>query len=164
VNKGLAKLAGEVCDGFQVHPFHSVRYLREVILPAIQEGAEKKRREMKDITVSVTAFVATDSEEENFARTQLAFYASTPSYRTVMDLHGWRTAAEKLSALAVRGEWAEMPRLVTDEMLNEFCLMTNEASFISALKDKYIGIANRLTLYNPFVPGERDELWKKLIH
>src|SRR5262249_54002341 len=31
VNTGLARLAGEVCDGFQVHPYHSAAYLREVI-------------------------------------------------------------------------------------------------------------------------------------
>src|SRR5512145_1037493 len=28
VNTGLAKLAGEVCEGFHAHPFHSVRYLK----------------------------------------------------------------------------------------------------------------------------------------
>jgi probable F420-dependent oxidoreductase len=44
VNTSLAKLAGELCEGFHVHPFHSVRYLREVILPAIEEGAEKEGR------------------------------------------------------------------------------------------------------------------------
>jgi probable F420-dependent oxidoreductase len=164
VNTGLARLAGEICDGFQVHPFHSPRYLREVILPAIQSGADKEGRQMKDITVSVTAFTATDPKEEDYARSLLAFYASTPSYRAVMDLHGWGTVAEKLSAHAARGEWAKMPMLITDEMLNEFCLMTHEAGFGQALKDRYKGIADRLTIYHPFVPGERDERWKKLIH
>ena len=135
-----------------------------MILPAIQEGAGKEGRQMKDISVSVTAFTATDPEEEIFARTQLAFYASTPSYRPVMDLHGWVTTAEKLSAHAARGEWDEMPVLITDEMLNEFCLTTNEAGFVSALKDKYHGMADRLTVYNPFVPGRRVEFWKQLIH
>src|SRR5512139_2918360 len=42
VNTGLARLAGEVCDGFHVHPFHSAKYLREVILPAMEEGTKKK--------------------------------------------------------------------------------------------------------------------------
>lgn len=164
VNTGLARLAGEICDGFQVHPFHSPRYLREVILPAIQAGANKKGRQMKDITVSVTAFAAADPQEEEFARSQLAFYASTPSYRPVMDLHGWGATAERLSAHAARGEWAEMPKLITDEMLNEFCLMTTEANLASALKDRYGNIAGRLMVYKPFIPGERDEFWKKLIH
>lgn len=167
VNTGLAKLAGELCEGFHVHPFHSVRYLKEVIIPAIEEGANKERRKRKDIAVSVTAFVATTPEEMNFARAQISFYASTPSYRPVMDLHGWSGVAEKLSAHAAKGEWTEMPMLITDEMLSEFCLVTDGPSSGSGLADglmkRYDDIANRLTLYTPFVPGERDEWWKRLV-
>jgi len=171
VNTGLAHLAGELCEGFHAHPFHSPRYLKEVILPAIEDGATKGGRKTlaphasaggKDVSVSVTAFVATTPEEMNFARAQIAFYASTPSYRAVMSLHGWDGVAEKLSVHASRGEWTEMPMLITDEMLNEFSLITNEADLPSELKKRYDGIADRLTLYTPFVPGERDEWWKKL--
>lgn len=162
VNTGLAKLAGELCEGFHAHPFNSPRYLQEVILPAIEEGAKKTNRKREDVMVSVTAFVATSSAEENFARAQISFYASTPSYRAVMDFHGWGATAEKLSAHAAKGEWAEMPMLITEEMLNEFCLVTKPENLVSDLKKRYDGIADRLTLYSPFVPGERDEFWKKL--
>jgi probable F420-dependent oxidoreductase len=163
VNTGLAKLAGELCDGFHVHPFHSVRYVREVILPAIEEGARKERRERKEVAVSVTAFVATAPEEMNFARAQIAFYASTPSYRSVMDLHGWAGVAEKLSGYAAKSEWSEMPMLITDEMLSEFCLVAEEDKLADELKKRYEGIAERLTLYTAFVPGEKDEWWRKMI-
>src|SRR5512146_1166151 len=44
VNEGLARLAGEMCEGFHVHPFHSTRYLREIILPAIEVGLSKQGR------------------------------------------------------------------------------------------------------------------------
>jgi len=162
VNRGLAKLAGELCEGFHVHPFHSQRYLREVILPAIEEGTKKESRKRKDIMVSVTAFTATTPEETNRARVEIAFYASTPSYRPVMDLHGWAGVAEKLSAHASRGEWSEMPMLITDEMLAEFCAVTDEAKLAAELKRRYAGVADRLTLYTPFVPGERDERWRDL--
>jgi probable F420-dependent oxidoreductase len=162
VNTGLARLAGEVCDGFHAHPFHSLRYLKEVILPAVEEGVKKGKRKTKDVVVSVTAFAATSPEEMNFARAQIAFYASTPSYRAVMELHGWGEVAEKLSGHASRGEWAEMPMLITDEMLKGFCLVADEAELASALKERYSGIADRLTLYSPFAPGEREEFWKKL--
>jgi alkanesulfonate monooxygenase SsuD/methylene tetrahydromethanopterin reductase-like flavin-dependent oxidoreductase (luciferase family) len=135
VNTGLAKLAGELSEGFHAHPFHSVRYLREVILPAIEEGASKERRKRKDISVSVTAFVASTPEEMNFARAQVSFYASTPSYRPVMDLHGWSGVAETLSAHAAKGEWAEMPMLITDEMLSEFCLVTEEDKLADELRN-----------------------------
>jgi len=163
VNTGLAKLAGELCDGFHAHPFHSVKYLKEIILPAIEDGATKERRKMEDVSVLVNAFVATTLEEMNFSRAQISFYASTPSYRPVMDLHGWASVAEKLSAHAARGEWTEMPMLITDEMLGEFCLVTNEENLASELKKRYDGIADRLAIYTPFVPGEKDEWWGKLV-
>ena len=162
VNTGLAKLAGELCEGFHVHPFHSMRYLKEVMLPAIEEGTNKTNRKRQDVAVSVTTFIATTPEEMNFARAQVSFYASTPSYRPVMDLHGWVDVAEKLSAHAAKGEWTEMPLLITDEMLNEFCLVTDEDKLADELKKRYEGIADRLTLYTSFMPGERDAWWKRL--
>ncbi|HET9907864.1 MAG TPA: TIGR03617 family F420-dependent LLM class oxidoreductase [Anaerolineales bacterium] len=162
VNTGLARLAGELCEGFHVHPFHSTRYLKEVILPGIQEGAQKAGRDRSDVSISVTAFAASSSEEINFARAQISFYASTPSYRPVMDLHGWGSVAEKLSTHASRGEWAEMPMLIADEILSEFCLMTSEDKLADELKKRYIGLADRLALYTPFVPGEKDKWWKGL--
>ena len=54
VNTGLAKLAGEMCEGFHAHPFNSPRYMNEVILPAIEEGLQKEGRKRKDISVSMT--------------------------------------------------------------------------------------------------------------
>jgi hypothetical protein len=79
-----------------------------------------------------------------------------------MNLHGWGDVAEKLSAHAARGEWAEMPMLITDEMLAEFCLVTEEAKLADELKKRYDGIADRLTVYTAFVPGERDNWWREL--
>jgi len=131
------------------------------MLPAMQEGAKKTNRSREDVSVSITAFVATTPEEMNLARAQISFYASTPSYRPVMDLHGWTGVAEKLSAYAARGEWTEMPMLITDEILSEFCLLADEENLVSKLKKRYEGIADRLTLYAPFAPGEKDEWWSK---
>jgi len=163
VNTGLARLAGETCDGFHAHPFNSPRYLREVLLPAIEEGLGKAGRRREDISVSVTAFVATTPEEENFARAQISFYASTPSYRPVFALHGWEDVAEKLSGHAAKGEWSEMFSLITDEILETFCLVTDQESLPAKMKERYQGIADRLTLYTPFTPGEKDDFWKKLL-
>ncbi|MBV6391094.1 MAG: hypothetical protein KPEEDBHJ_00298 [Anaerolineales bacterium] len=162
VNTGLARLAGELCEGFHAHPFNSPRYMNEVILPAIEEGLQKSGRKRGDIAVSMTPFIATTPEEEGFARMQISFYASTPSYKAVMDLHGWGATAEKLSGFASKGEWAEMPMLITDEMLNEFCLTTTQENLATDLKKRFGGIADRITLYTPFLPGEKDEWWRNL--
>ena len=43
VGAPLCKLAGEVADGFHVHPYHTRQYLSEVVLPAIDDGAAESR-------------------------------------------------------------------------------------------------------------------------
>ena len=163
VNTGLAKLAGEMCEGFHAHPLNSPEYLREVTIPAIEVGTGKAGRSRADVAVSVTAFAATTPEEENFARAQISFYASTPSYRPVFALHGWEAVAEQLSAHAAKGEWDEMFGLITDDILRTFCVVSDEAGLPAALKERYEGLADRLTLYTPFTPGERDAFWKGLV-
>ena len=163
VNTGLAKLAGELCDGFHAHPLNSPKYLNEVILPAIEEGAKKTGRSRADVAVTVTAFAATTPEEENFARAQISFYASTPSYRPVFALHGWEDVAEQLSVHAAKGEWGEMFGLITDDILRTFCVVSDEAGLPAAVKERYEGIADRLSLYTPFVPGEKDAFWKGMV-
>jgi len=163
VNTGLARLAGEVADGFHVHPLHSRRYLQKVILPAINEGAHKSGRSRADISVSVTAFVVTSPEEKSFARMQIAFYASTPSYRRVFALHGWEEIAERLSKHAARQEWGEMGELIDDEILATFAVVAAPQELATALKERYQLLADHLTLYIPFTPGERTGFWKNLI-
>ena len=39
---------------------------------------------------------------------QIAFYASTPAYRPVLDLHGWGDLQPELNALSKEGRWSEM--------------------------------------------------------
>jgi probable F420-dependent oxidoreductase len=163
VNTGLARLAGESADGFHVHPLNSARYLREVLLPAINEGAQKAGRRSSDVNISVTAFAASSPEEANFARMQIAFYASTPSYRRVFSLHGWEETAQQLSKLAARGKWGEMGELVDDEILSTFGVVAPPDELGAAIKERYQGLADRLTLYTPFTPGERDDFWKNVI-
>ncbi len=164
VNTGLARLAGELAQGFHAHPLHTGRYLREVILPAIWQGAEKAGRPREAIQVSTSAFIVTSPEEESFVRAQVSFYASTPSYRPVMALHGWEQVAQQLSALASRGAWADMPMLVSDEMLAEFAVIAPPRDLPAALRQRYQGLVDRLGFYIPFVPGQRDELWSALLH
>ena len=163
VNIGLAKLAGEIADGFHVHPFHTIKYLNQVIIPAITEGAVKAGRTREEITLVTSAFVVTSPEEDFFVRAQIAFYASTPSYRKVMELHGWGAVAEELSSLASHQQWSDMPGLITDEMLAEFAIVCDVHNLNPRLKERYQGLIDRLGLYLPYKPGERDALWQALL-
>lgn len=163
VNTGLARLAGEICDGFHAHPFHTPRYLSEVILPAITQGAEKAGRKHEDVILSVSIFAAANEDQREFCRRQISFYASTPSYRPVMELHGWGEVAEKLSGLASHSQWGDMPELISDGMLDVFCVQAGEGVLAEAIHDRYDSLADRITLYMPYVPGGMDKFWKNLI-
>ena len=159
----LCKLAGEVADGFLVHPYHTPKYLAEVIRPAIEDGAKKAGRTSRDVVVSGTAFVALDEAEREVIRAQIAFYASTPSYRPVLDFHGWGAIGEQLSALAARGQWGEMPALIGDEMLETFAVVAGWDEAADRVKARYTGLVDRIAFYRPFVSGSDEEQWRKVI-
>ena len=169
VNTGLARLAGELCDGFHVHPFHSPEYVRDVVAPAISEGAAAGQRTADDVEVAASVFVITGNDEGEVSRqreamrAQAAFYASTPSYRVVLDAHGWGEVGERLGALARERRWDDMPDLVTDEMLRAFAVEATPEELGRVLRERYDGLADRVALYAPFGPGERDEFWRTVM-
>lgn len=169
VNRQMCRLAGELCQGFHVHPFHTVRYLKEYILPNIRAGLEQSGRHRSDIRLTSTVFVIpTDDARpadrfEQDARRQIAFYASTPTYKTVLNLHGWGKTGEQLGMLAVRRRWDDMPGLITDEMLDEFVVRGRWAELPDKLQKKYHGLLDRLSYYLPYIPGESEDGWKATI-
>ncbi len=168
VNRGLIRLAGELCEGFHVHPFHSPEYLRQIVLPALREGLERGRRQRADIELASTVFVITGETEaerernREVVRRQLAFYASTPSYRIVLAIHGWEAVGERLSYLAARKRWDEMPSLITDEMLNTYAVEADWEALPYVLQERYTGLLDRIALYYPF-RIEEEEKWTAFV-
>lgn len=160
VNTGLARLAGEVADGFHAHPFHTPAYLRDVIRPALVEG---RAGSGPAPVLSATVFAITSEAERATVREQIAFYASTPSYRAVLAHHGWGEVGEQLSALAARGRWAEMPALIDDTLLAAFAVEAPLVALGPLLRARYADLADRLTLYKPYQPGVDDVGWNRII-
>ncbi|MGZ8754806.1 MAG: TIGR03617 family F420-dependent LLM class oxidoreductase [Acidimicrobiia bacterium] len=167
----LTRLAGEFCDGIHIHPLHTIRYLDEVMLPALHQGALEAGRDPADVAVAAAVFVATGRTEEQIglarevARRQIAFYASTPSYRPVLDLHGWEIGP-KLSALAKRGAWEGMANLIDDLMLDEI-VVTGEPRVIGRLvRERYGNRLQRVALYGAgpgITPGLDDDVWGTIV-
>jgi probable F420-dependent oxidoreductase len=169
VNTSLARLAGELCEGFHVHPFHSPEYVRRTVQPAISEGAQRGGRDTDEVELATTVFVVTGQsgaeieEQREEMRAQISFYASTPTYRTVLEAHGWEEVGERLGKLARDNRWEEMPDLISDEMLGAFAVEADPGEVRDALEERYEGLIDRLALYEPFVPGEQDEFWRKVV-
>jgi len=166
VNRRMCRLAGELCEGLHVHPLHTARYLREVILPEVGAGltAAQRTRTALELSSSVFVIPADDPQEaqkyEADVRRQISFYASTPPYRPVFDLEGWGTVADQLKALAARGKWDEMPRLITNEILERFALRGTWAELPALMLKKYDGLLDRVSYYFPLVPGENENGWR----
>ena len=163
VNTNLAKMTGELCDGFHVHPFHSPEYVQQVLQPAIAEGAGQAGRNAAEVELATSAFVITGDQEREEVRQQISFYASTPTYRTVMEVHGWEGVADDLSKLARNKKWREMPQLITGDMLSAFAVQAAPEEIGPVLKERYEGLIDRIALYVPFVPGEKDEFWRAVV-
>ena len=162
VNEQLCRVAGELCQGFHVHPFHTAEYIRQIVLPNIQRGAEKAGRTRADVQLASSIFVATNDQEREMARQQISFYASTPTYKAVLDVHGWGAVNEKLGALAARGKWDEMPSLITDEILNEVAIVAPREEVVARIKQKYTGLLDRVTFYTPFDPMDAPK-WREIV-
>ena len=167
MNKNMLQLAGELCQGVHLHPLHTARYIKEFALPQLETGLQKRGRQRAEIELCSNVFLTPTDDAgqakayEAGVRQQISFYASTPAYRVVMELHGWSDIAERLSRLAARGRWTEMPRLVTDEMLAEFVVSGTWAELPAKIKAKYAGgLLDRVSYYIPFVPGENEAGWQ----
>lgn len=162
VNEHLCRVAGELCQGFHVHPFHTTKYIREIVLPNIERGAKQASRTRADVKLSSAIFVAMNDAERQAARQQISFYASTPTYRTVLDAHGWGEVGERLSALAARGKWDEMPALISDEILNEVAIVAPADEIPARIQSRYTGLLDRIAFYAPFTPEDASR-WRAMV-
>lgn len=160
VNEYMCRLAGELCDGFHVHPLHSIKYLDEFALPLLREGAAAAGRDASACRLSTSAFVITGRNEEEIERNkgpvrqQIAFYASTRTYRKVLELHGWEDVPGRLNERAAKGDWEGMANEITDEMLDVFAIVGGLDEVGSMVRRKYDGYLDRVTFYFPFRPGD----------
>ncbi len=166
VNEGLCRLAGELCQGFHVHPFHTTRYLKEVIIPNIEAGAQKTGRTRQDVKLTCMIFVVTGNTPEEIqqsmiaTKSQIAFYASTPSYKAVLEMHGWSDLAERLTKMIRESRWNEMWTEISDEMMNEIAVVGTPDELPYKVKERYEGLLDRVGYYFPF---ELEELSKQVI-
>jgi probable F420-dependent oxidoreductase len=124
----MTEVVGEVADGFFVHPFHTQESFAALSLPALQRGLAKSGRSRAALTVSAQLITATGEDEASLvqalsaARNQIAFYASTPAYAPVLEVHGWQDLQPRLQSLSREGKWQDMGMLISDEMLHTFAV------------------------------------------
>lgn len=145
----MTEVAGEVSDGFIVHPFHTPDSLRALTLPALGRGLDRSGRSGAALEVVLVTMIVTwtNDEEEARARSsladQLAFYGSTPAYLPVLACHGFDGLHPELNRLSKQGRWAEMSALVPDELMEAVAVMGPRATIARRLTERVGSVSNQ---------------------
>ncbi len=167
VGPAMTKVAGEVADWFLVHPFTTERYLRERTLPALEEGLATTGRTLADLVLSYPLFIVTGTNEAEMAagaqatKQQMAFYGSTPAYRTVLETHGWGDLQGELNSMSKEGRWEEMAGLIDDEILRTFAVVGEPDQIPTLVRERYGDLIDRISPNAPYaVP---DDAWSEML-
>ena len=169
VNPQMCRIAGEIADGLHVHSFHSARYLRECVHPAVQEGLKRGGRSRADFTFRASTMVVLGDSEEELRRNaravkkQIAFYASTRTYQAVLAVHGLDDLVPRLHAKSLAGDWEGMADLISDETLDLFAVSGSFATIGERIRERYRGLYDRTQLYPSFQPSLDDPRWPAVL-
>jgi probable F420-dependent oxidoreductase len=163
VGPAMTEVAGEVGDGFLVHPFSSERYMRETTWPALERGMARAGRSAEGYEVAWPMLVSVASGERQRdegdvgLRARLAFYGSTPAYRPVLEAHGWGDVQTDLNRLSKEGRWDEMRTLIDDEMLDTFAIRCRPEDLPAKVHERSAGVVTRVSFDAPTL-GPPEEL------
>jgi probable F420-dependent oxidoreductase len=168
VNERLATVTGEVADGFCAHPLNSPKYLGEIVLPAIEEGAKQAGRDPAAVAMVCPVFTIVGDpgpdldRQRDHVRLQIAFYGTTPSYARIFEVHGRDDVPPKLSAALRKGDQAALAAEVDDELVDAFSVTSPWDGLADALLARFAGVADRIFPYH--VPDLADpavaERWR----
>jgi probable F420-dependent oxidoreductase len=156
---GMVRVAGEVADGWIVHPLHSPDFVEKVARPALAEGIARSGRSHGAVEIAAQTITMVGASDEEIARArgkaraQIAFYGSTPAYRVFLDHHGWGDLQPELNRLSKEGRWPEMAGRVSDDMLDVVGVSGTPAQVARRLVERN-RFADRtsLVLYNETEP------------
>src|SRR3989449_882153 len=158
VGRLLCQLAGEVGDGFVVHPLHSVQYIRKMVLPNIAAGLAKSGRAARDVQLYAPVFLAlgeTPAEVDAAAartRAPMGFFASEPSDPSPLDVLGFGGAADRLSRLVRERRMGELAGQLPDAVVDAVALRGSYEEVGHGLRARYGSPVGRAASYCPLTP------------
>ncbi|MFP6639539.1 MAG: TIGR03617 family F420-dependent LLM class oxidoreductase [Myxococcota bacterium] len=154
----MTQVAGEVADGFIAHPFQSRHSMQTVMMPALEKGLTRSGRTLDGFEIICATLTVTADEEEEFARVkdaarkQLAFYGSTPAYRSTVDAHGWGDLHLELNRMSKQGLWDDMAALISDEILETIAVVGPRDEIAGRLHERLDGLADGVSLTHNRAP------------
>jgi probable F420-dependent oxidoreductase len=159
VNAGMAETAGRCADGVLGHPMTSPRYVRDVLRPAVERGAETAARPASAVSVTTGAIVQVSNDRDlarREAALQVGFYATTRTYRPVLALHGLDDRIEPLRRAFVRQDFVAMADVALP-MVDDLAV-AGTASECRERIAQFEGVADRVILGGAWVGPGLDRL------
>src|SRR5438132_3954668 len=153
VNDRLARICGEVADGFCAHPLNSPKYLTEVARPSIVEGAKQTGRDPGAVSVVCPVFTIVGDpgpeldRQREAIRLQIAFYGTTPSYSRIFEVHGRDDITARLGAALRSGDQARLAAEIDDDLVDAFSVTASWDGLADALIRRFDGLADRIFPY-----------------
>ncbi len=153
----MVGLAAEVADGVLVMPFNTARHFRQRTVPSIDQGLARAGRERSDLTVTGEIIVCCGRDDEEMetateaGRWLLAFYASTPAYRPVLEVEGWEHLQPELNMLSKSARWEEMPQMIDDTMLATLAVVGSPKDVAAGVVERFGDRVDRVAFYTPYL-------------
>ncbi|MBD0323049.1 MAG: TIGR03617 family F420-dependent LLM class oxidoreductase [Aldersonia sp.] len=151
VGPHMVAVAAEVADGLICHPLISRDHLVEFVLPTV-ERVRRDHGRTEPFEMCGQIMVASGRTEEELdaavdaTRKQIAFYASTPAYRSVLERHDLGWLQDELNALSKAGRWDDMAALIRDDILSLFAVAGEPAEVVAELHRRFGGLLDRVSV------------------
>jgi probable F420-dependent oxidoreductase len=155
VNPRMVQAAGTVGDGLIGHPLFTPEYVRDVVRPALERGAERAGR---DAPVPIASYITCSVGEDRdaarqAARAVVAFNSTVKTYRIIHRHHGFDDEAERIRARWVAGDFAGAVECVTDEMLDTIALAGTAEEVRARYTERWAGVYEQALLWPPIFAG-----------
>ena len=167
VGPAMLRVAGEVCDGVRLHGFCTRRYIDEVVMRELRGGMAKGGRPRECFEIAGGGFIVTGADDGEVAkmvewvRYRVAFYASTPAYWPVLDVHGLQELGRKLNVMSKAGQWDRMAGEISDDVVRLFAAVGTHRELAGAIAERFGGVADSVTLSGGY--GIRQQIPPDLV-
>ena len=153
----MIQLAGELADSLLGY-FYSLEYLREVVIPNLEIGAERSGRSLDDfdIGVGLPANVGDAEKSVDELRGQVVMFVtalgSSPAYATSIEMAGFGEEASRIRRLVEQSDMEGALSVVTPEMIDALTISGTPGNARKRVEEYATAGATSVVL-NPAAPN-----------